>query len=168
MLNLGRVCPWDMSLRLDGGRFHRVLGCFQSAPFGEELRDRLEVISPTEVRLRGATTRQHAFAEDPTKAVVCELEGGPETTLTLELREPVAKTIHAKLADLVDDNLVEFTGAFTTESLIISRLVGPSEYSATIRWHDRRHAATGKPDWYYVRVSQHNQHMAWSSPIWIT
>ena len=165
-LNLARVCPWDMSLRLDGGKFHRVLGCFQSAPFGEELRDRLEVLSATEVRLRGPTTREHAFAEDPTKAVVCELEGGPETTVTLELREPVAKTIHAKLSELLDDNVVEFTGGFTTESLIINRLVGPSEYSATVRWHDRRRPGT-TPDWYYVRVTQHNGHMAWSSPIWV-
>ena len=40
-LDLGRVCPWDMTLRLKGGRFHRVLGCFQAAPFGEPLRDSL-------------------------------------------------------------------------------------------------------------------------------
>ena len=166
-LNLGRVCPWDMSLRLAGGRFHRVLGCFQSAPFGEELRDRLEVISATEVRLQSATTREHAVAEDPTKALVCELEGRPDATLTLELRQPVAKTISAKLADLLDDNVVEFTGGFTTESLILNRLVGPSEYSATIRWHDRRAAGTSASDWYYVRVVQHNQHLAWSSPIWV-
>ncbi len=156
-----------MSLRLSDGRFRRVLGCFQSAPFGEELRDRLRVISETEIQLQSFTTREHCYAEDPTKAVVCELEGGADTTLTLELHKPTEKTVHAKLADLVDDNVVDFTGAFTTESLIVHRLVGPSEYSATIRWHDRRKAAAENPDWYYVRVTQHNQQMAWSSPIWV-
>ncbi len=166
-LDLGRVCPWDMSLRLSGGRFHRVLGCFQAAPFGEDLRDRLRVVSESEVRLQSFTTREHCFAEDPTKSIVCELEGGPEAVLTLELRQPTAKTIRAPLAGLVDDNVVEFTGAFTTESLIVNRLVAPSEYSATIRWHDRARKKSATPDWYYVRVTQHNQHLAWSSPIWV-
>jgi hypothetical protein len=119
------------------------------------------------VRLQAFTTREHAFAEDPTKSIVCELEGGPETTLALQLRKPSEKVVHAKLADLVDDNVVEFTGGFTTESLIVNRLVGPSEYAATIRWHDRAPADSQGPDWYYVRVTQHNQHLAWSSPIWV-
>lgn len=166
-LNLGRICPWDMTLRMAGGRFHRVLGCFQAAPFGEELRDSIQVVSDTEVRVQSHTTREHAFAEDPTKSLVCELEGGPDAVLSLELREPVAKRVEARLADLIDDNRVEFTGAFTTESFIINRLVGPSEYSATIRWQDRRREKSPHADWYYVRVTQHNGHMAWSSPVWV-
>lgn len=166
-LNLGRVCQWDLSLRLANGRFQRALGCFQSAPFGEELRDNLQIVSDSEIRLQAFTTREHCFAEDPTKSLVCELEGGPETTLTLELRKPVEKTLRARLTDLVDDNLVDFTGGFTTESLIVGRLVGPSEYSATIRWHDRGRTRAAELDWYYVRVTQHNQHQAWSSPIWV-
>ena len=75
--------------------------------------------------------------------------------------------VRARLADLATDNVVEFTGGFTTESFIISRLVGPSEYSATIRWHDRATANRPGPDWYYVRATQHNGHIAWSSPIWV-
>jgi hypothetical protein len=156
-----------MTLRISGGRFHRVLGCFQAAPFDEKLRDRLQVISESQVRLRAFTTREHCFAEDPTKALVCELEGGPDAVLSIELGEPAAKTVQARLADLIEDNVVEFTGGFTTESFIIHRLVGPSEYSATVRWHDRARHKAALPDWYYVRVMQHNGHLAWSSPIWI-
>jgi hypothetical protein len=166
-LNLARVCPWDMTLRIAGGKFHRVLGCFQCAPFGEELRDRLRPVSDNEVQLRSHTTREHCYGEDPTKSVICELEGPPEAVLSLELREPAAKTISAPLSALVDDNVVEFTGGFTTESLIVNRLVGPSEYSATIRWQDRKRDKSATPDWYYVRATQHNGHMAWSSPIWV-
>ena len=40
------------------------------------------------------------------------------------------------------------------------------EYSATVRWNDRRDPDDG-PDWYYVRVTQHNGHVAWSSPVWV-
>ena len=38
--------------------------------------------------------------------------------------------------------------------------------SASLRWNDPRPKAK-EPDWYYVRVTQHNGHMAWSSPIWV-
>jgi hypothetical protein len=165
-LGLGRTCPWDMVVTLQGGKIHRALGCFQSAPFAEELRDKLQVVSPTEVRLQSPTTRVDCFAEDPTKSLVLELEGGPDAVLSVLLRSPAEKELRARLADLVEENVVEFTGGFTTESLIIHRLVGPSEYSATIRWTDRRQEAK-KPDWYYVRVTQHNGQMAWSSPIWV-
>jgi hypothetical protein len=165
-LNLARVCPWDMTLRITGGRFHRALACFQAVPFGEELRDRLRVVSDTELVLQAFTTREHCFAEDPTKSVICELEGGPDAVLSLELRQPSQQTTSARLADLLKDNLGDFTGAFTTESFIIGRLVGPSEYSAAIRWQDRAGKRTG-PDWYYIRATQHNGHMAWSSPIWV-
>ena len=45
-------------------------------------------------------------------------------------------------------------------------LVGPSESSATLRWHDRR-PGRGSADWDYVRVLQNNNQMAWSSPVFI-
>ncbi|REK11876.1 MAG: hypothetical protein DWQ37_12700 [Planctomycetota bacterium] len=166
-LDLGRVGPWDMTLRIRGGKFHRVLGCFQCAPFGEDLRDRLRAVSESEVQVRSFTTREQCYAEDPTKAIVCELEGQPDAVLSLELREPAAKTVSTPLSALVGDNLVDFTGGFTTESFILGPLVGPSEFSATIRWHDKSRGKSDAPDWYYVRATQHNGHMAWSSPIWV-
>jgi hypothetical protein len=70
------------------------------------------------------------------------------------------------LRQLQRDNTIHFTGGFTTESYMLSRLVGPSESSAALTWHDRRQNQT-RPDWYYVRVMQHNNHFAWSSPIWV-
>jgi hypothetical protein len=165
-LDLGHTCLWEMVIRIDGGRFRRVIPCFQSAPFEEELRDRLRAVSPTEIRLRSYTSRVKCFAEDPTKAVVCELEGGPDAELSVELNKPVQQVVQARLGDLVEDNAVTFTGAFTSESYIIHRLVGPGEYSADVRFHDRRDPGRGA-DWYYVRVTEKNGHMAWSSPIWV-
>jgi hypothetical protein len=155
-----------MSIHLDGGQFLGVTPCFQAAPFGEDLRDRLRIVSPREIQLQSPTTRDQAFAEDPTKALVCELEGGPESVLTVRLRRPIEQEVRARLADLVEDNVVSFAGPFTSESYIIHRLVGPDEFAATVRWEDRRPVGHG-PDWYYVRASQQNGQMAWSSPIWV-
>lgn len=69
------------------------------------------------------------------------------------------------LRDLQNGNQVHFTGTFTAESFMLERLVGPSERSASLRWKDSRSA--DNTDYYYVRVQQHNGHMAWSSPIWV-
>jgi len=164
-LDLGSTCLWDMTVTIEGGRFRGAVPCFQSGPFEEELRDRLQVVSPTEIRLQSYTSRVKCYAEDPTKALVCELEGGPNAVLSVRLAKPVEQILSARLGDLVDDNRIGFTGVFTSESYVLHRLVGPAEYAADIRFHDRR--KTQGPDWYYVRVTATNGQMAWSSPIWV-
>ena len=123
------------------------------------------MVSEKELHLTSPTTRVKAYGEDPTKALVMDLEGGPEAVLTAQLKKPVKQTVQARLKDLIDDNLVTFTGVFTSESFIVERLVSPKEYAATLRWTDRGKGSDA--DWYYVRVTQHNGHMAWSSPIWV-
>jgi hypothetical protein len=108
-----------------------------------------------------------AFAEDPTKALILDIDAAsPDAALTIELRRPNAQTVSARLTDLQQDNQIHFTGGFTAESFLLERLVGPSECSARLSWSDRRPERT-EADWYYVRVLQHNNHMAWSSPIWV-
>jgi hypothetical protein len=165
-LALDRICEWDLSIRIQGGTFERASGCFQHAPFGEALRDKLTMISPTELRLQSPTTRPGGYREDPTKAIVIDLEGRPEAELVVELRQPVAQTVVAKLRDLVENNVVTITGRFPSESFIIERLVGPSESNARIRWQDRRPRGAAA-DYYYVRARQLNGHVAWASPIWV-
>jgi hypothetical protein len=41
-LGLDTLCQWDMNVRIEGGRFLQVVPCWQSGPFHEELRYRLE------------------------------------------------------------------------------------------------------------------------------
>jgi hypothetical protein len=129
------------------------------------LRDQLRAASERELHLKSFTSRDECYAEDPTKSLLLEVEGQAETRLTLHLRSPVEQTVSARLADLRDENIVRFTGGFTSESYIINRLISPSEYSASVMWSDPRPGSP--PDWYYVRVTQHNGQLAWSSPIWV-
>ena len=42
----------------------------------------------------------------------------------------------------------------------------PKDYEARISW-DEVVPDASKPDWYYVRVTQDNGQLAWSSPVWI-
>jgi len=164
-LNMGRICHWDMTIKLEKGRFTKALRCFQSAPFEETLRDRMRIVSPQEIHLQSNTTRENCYGEDPTKAVILALDAEPEAVLEVELRQPAKQVIRTKLSKLLENNVVTFTGPFTSESFIIHRLVTPDESSASIRWQDR--VSPKGPDCYYVRVTQANGHLAWSSPIWL-
>jgi len=166
-LNLGRVCPWDMTVTIDGGKFTQAWGRFQCAPSEEELRDKLHMVSDREIHLASNTTRVECYGEDPTKSLVYEVEAQPDAVLTVRLKQPAEQTVRAPLAKLIEENVVTFTGVFTSESFIVERLVQPAEYTAQIRWNDRRPNAGDGTDWYYVRVRQHNGQMAWSSPIWV-
>jgi hypothetical protein len=154
-----------MRLSLDGGRFVKALPCYQSGPYEEHLRDQLRAVSERELHLKSFTSRVECYAEDPTKSLLLEIEGQAETRLTLHLRSPVEQSVSARLVDLKEENIVRFTGGFTSESYIVNRLVAPSEYSASVKWSDPRPGSP--PDWYYVRVTQHNGQLAWSSPIWV-
>jgi len=190
-LDLGRVCDWDMDLHIEGGSFVNAIPCFQAGPFDEKRRDKLRVVDPQHLQLKSHTARVDAFAEDPTKAVILEIDAShPDASLTIDMHSPKAERITTPLRDLQEDNQVRFTGTFTAESFALERLVGPSERSAThrqaatprplsderlvgpsersatLRWQDKR-SDRKQADWYYVRVQQHNGHMAWSSPVWI-
>ncbi len=165
-LDLGQTCQWDFTIGIHNGRFLRAVPCFQSGPFEEHLRDELRVASPHKVVLRSYTSRLKCFAEDPTKAIVCEFDGGPDAILSVRLNAPAQREIRAPLATLTKDNVVTFMGGFTTESVIIHPLIGPASYDATVRYCDKR-TSNGNEDWYYVRVTETNGQMAWSSPIWV-
>ncbi len=164
-LDLERVCSWEMSVRIRKGRFLGLDRCFQSGPYVEELRDRARQTGEREIRLSSFTSRRQAYLEDPTKAVVLDLEADAEAVLEIELRKPAAMTVEVPVRELLRDNRVTFTGVFTSESFVIHRLVGPEESSARVRWEDTRPAAG--PEAYFVRVRQHNNHWAWTSPIWV-
>lgn len=165
-LDLGRTCRWDFRVKIDGGRFVRAIPCFQSGPYEEDLRDSLRIVSPTEIHVQSYTSRVRCYAEDPTKAMVCELEGTPESVMSVEMRTPVTQKVRRRLSELVRDNLITFTGGFTSESYVLHRLIGPARYETTVRFHDKARAGE-QTDWYDVRVIQENGHMAWSSPIWV-
>ena len=165
-LDLERVCEWDMHVHIDGGRFLGFERCFQSGPFGEEIVDHAHQISDREIELHSFTSRREAYLQDPTKALILEMQANRNAHLEIQLRRPVELTRRVAVADLVDGNDVTFTGVFTSESLQLHRLVFPEESCCAIRWDEVRPATAG-PDRYHVRVKLHNGHYAWSSPVWV-
>jgi hypothetical protein len=157
---------YDMSLRIENGRFAGVERCFQSGPYVEDLRDILRQVSDQELHLRSFTSRKQAYLEDPTKAIICSLDADPNAKLVFTFKKPAELTVEVPVQELIHDNRIAFTGVFTTESFVIHRLVSEQASKAQVRWEDAR-SDKRTADQYHIRVRQHSNHWAWSSPIWV-
>jgi len=164
-LDMARVCDWDGVITLSGGKLLSVTPCFQSGPYDENRRNRILSRTEDSCRFQLYTSRKQAFEERATNAVLLRIAGGAEAKLKLRLTKPSKLELSRKLGELAEDNEVEFTGPFTSESLIAHRLVMPGEYRACARFVNR--GEKGTTDWYYVRVTQANGHQAWCSPVWV-
>lgn len=164
-LSMPRTCDWEMELRLDGATIVNAVPAWQAAPYEEDRRDRVLERSDTVCRWQSFTAREGALAEDPTKRMYFEIAGPADAQVTLRVTRPSSLTIERTLGELAAQSETAFTGAFTTENVQIDRLVLPESYEASLEIEDE---GSGEgADYYYVRVTQANGQMAWSSPVWV-
>lgn len=165
-LDMARTADWSGEVRVEGGRLVKATPCFQSGPYEEEKRDRLTQVGDAGVQFESYTSRRDALGEDATKGVILEIDGAPETRLTIEGGEPGPYRIECALAELMRHSISRFTGPFTSESVLVHRLLTPPSYTLDFTWTDAREERPDG-DFYLVRVTQANGHMAWGSPIWL-
>ncbi|MCP5110173.1 MAG: hypothetical protein GY953_04995, partial [bacterium] len=164
-LGMARVCDWDVTATIRGGKLLSATPCLQAGPYEEDRRNRIVDRSETSCRFQLYTSRLDAFEERATNAMVLHITGGRDATLELKLTKPSQMSVNRKLGELAQHNEVEFTGPFTSESFIIHRLVLPSMFRTRFRHTDK--GKRGQTDWYYARVTQANGHQAWASPFWV-
>jgi len=164
-LAMPRTCDWEMTVSLEGATIRDAVAAWQSGPYDEGRRDRVLQRSGSACRWRSFTAREGAFAEDPTKRMYFDIQGPSDARLRLQVTRPVPLTIERTLGELARRSVTEFTGPFTSENVQIERLVLPASYETGIEIEDE---GSGEgTDYYYVRVTQANGQMAWSSPIWV-
>jgi len=111
------------------------------------------------------TSRKQAYEERATNAVILEIQGSPETMLNLSSKKPTTMRIEKRLKELAESSDVFFTGPFTSESILMHRLVFKENYFTEFSFTEQLTADS--TDWYYARVVQTNGSLAWSSPIWV-
>ena len=161
-----RTADWDFRMELTGDT--RILAhqpCLQSAPFDEDRRHRIEPGGPQEFHWVSYTSRAGACRENPNNAMVFELDGRPDDHVRLSLTAPAEMELEYSLAELAESSRVEFTGDFPCESFLVHRLVPSAMYAGGFKLDDSP-GGEGE-DFYYVRVTEANGHMAWASPIWV-
>jgi hypothetical protein len=165
-LEMARTADWEGEIRIEGGRLLNATACFQSGPFDETRRDRLIDVSESGLGFTSFTSRRDAFQEDATKGVILELDGQPSTHVKLRLEKPAPGVVECTLDRLMHGSVSHFSGPFTSESVLIHRLLVPRSYCLDFTWTDQSDEPQ-RTDYYMVRVAQANGHMAWSSPVWV-
>ncbi len=167
-LNMTRTCDWDIRIQIEGGRIEAHQTCFQPGPLDEERRDKILERSDRHIRLKSFTALRQQIEDISTKGIVLRVRGGPETTITISLESPTRVSLTQKFSDLAESNEMLWTGDFPKESALLHRLVFEEHYRTEFTVDDVDGPDRGKgADWYYVRVVQANNQLAWSSPIWV-
>jgi len=164
-LDMTRVCDWDINITLEGGLLENVQTCFQAGPLDETRRDKILERSGKHLRVQSFTALRQQFEDISTKAVVLKIRGGPDTRVKITLRKPTDVSLSQTFSQLAQSGEMLFTGDFPKESAMVHRLV----------FHDHYHTSYNVPDtddgkalnWYYLRATQANNQIAWSSPIWV-
>jgi hypothetical protein len=166
VLGIGGTADWDIRLSIDSGSIEAVHPCFTSGPLEEDRRDRIVSHTEREVRVKSHTALKQQFESHSQKAVVLRVQGGPETRLTVNTAAPNSDTeMTCSLAELAESNEMLFTAPFPMESAMLHRVVFPERHRTSFTVTD---TASGEgDDFYYVRVFQANEQLAWSSPIWV-
>ena len=164
-LNMARVCDWQFRVNVSDGKIISASPCFQSGPFDEERRNKIMTIDDKSCEVISYTSRMQAYEEKATNSIILEILGSPKTKLTIALNQPVQMTITKSLEQLAESSDTTFTGPFTSESMLLHRIVFSENYRTEFEFTDKPRAE--KTDWYYVRVVQSNGSLAWSSPIFL-
>jgi hypothetical protein len=162
-LDKPRTIDWRFALKVENGTLLRHYPCLASHPYDEERRHRFEGAQNT-LGVTSYTSRSGAFGGNPNQAVVLEIDAKAGASLGLGLTEPCVREQKIALSDLATKSVEGHTGAYPSESYQVHRLVPAalSKLSKTVSL-DVGDEAT----FIYLRVTQRNGHMAWSSPVFI-
>ncbi|MGH8020301.1 MAG: DUF3604 domain-containing protein [Opitutaceae bacterium] len=161
-----RTADWKVEIRLKGASITAWQPAFQTAPFDEERRHAVELADNRHVALRSYTSRTGAFLEAPTNALVLEIQAAADDEILLDFSEPEEKHFRYRLGDLFSNSRVGFMADFPCESFLLHRLVPEQDYRISVEFEDSAGPGEGE-DHYYVRVTQANNQLGWSSPIWV-
>ena len=165
-LGSGGFFDWAGAMRVRGGDIRRAIPLFQCADHDEERRNLITDLSDRECAWRSYTTRTNAWKGIATNSIVFEVEGDADTALAFEFECDGSAAFEVKLGELLRGNVVRKTSSvFTAPSILISRALTPAEYVVSGSFEDDRPGR--EADAYYLRVTQRNGQMAWTSPVFV-
>lgn len=159
--------PWQAEgkLSLQGGNILSAVPCF-AAPGPNELT----LDAGNSAAWKSVTIGNSIFdwkigryAREGTNSIVFTIQGNGKTILELKLN---GRIFRYSLADLMQGSRVELTRGPFDQKVKFHEPISEDQYYKSINFTDTAsHGA--KQDFYYVRITQANGQMAWSSPIWV-
>ena len=162
-LDTPRTVDWDFNIQLHHMTMNRHFPCLVSNPFDEDRRHCFSAQNG-QLSVHSYSSRREAFNGNPNQAVVMELTGGPESALALTMTSPAQQSQYLSMAELAERSREFHTGPYPSESYQFHRLVPryKSHMAETIKI-----PIEGKRSNIYLRVTQKNGQMAWSSPVFV-
>ncbi|TLM86266.1 DUF3604 domain-containing protein [Pseudarthrobacter sp. NamE2] len=167
---IGVKTAWDVELEVLGGRITavepRLHGNDVVAPSNSiegkcsfsawrQIDDHRLVFS---TETRGNPT----VMTDATQQLALHVTGDDHTVLLGKFN---GVEMRHSIAELLQGSRAGYTGGFLSGGILIHRASPRSSRQVQLELLD---SGTGGPrDWYYVRVRQHNDQYAWSSPTWV-
>jgi len=180
-----QIHDWQGTVQVGGGEFRKVVPCFASDPFDEHRRKR--IISSDTDRCsweshtsRGGifTTRNSNTVSSANDAVCFEVKGDRDTRIDIEMSCHAGNSIVATSADWgVANHRGTIQKGVTVGELLDGRVAipmgKPSSWIVAHKAFTRRRLTCSESlilkdfqsGYVYLRVTQANGQMAWSSPV---
>lgn len=166
---VGVDTAWDVEIEVDGGRIDavepRLHGYDVVAPSAAEPEhyafSSWEQLDERHVTLNTRTNGNPNVMTDATQRIALHLTGDDRTTVRARING--REVVHT-VGELLAGPRVGFLGGFISGGYVFER-AEPSS-ALDLEWAVEDEGTDAAEDWYYVRVRQHNEQYAWSSPIW--
>ncbi len=163
-LDKARVVDWAFEIEFEGTALRRHFPCLTSGPFDENRRHRLTPVG-TGLSVTSYSSRLEPSMGNPNQAVVMALEdAAADATVTVRMSHPVEMVRQFQIADLSKGSAEVHTGGYPSESFQMHRIV-PAKLSR-VKGQTAVPVPKG-PSYIYLRVTQKNGQMAWSSPVFL-
>lgn len=159
--------PWNVELQVAGGRLHAVEPRLRGygptdAPDTDEFSYSTWRRSENCVQLQTRTRRNPSLHTAATEGVALEIEGDAATRVLATINDG---KYTVTLGELFTGARTFYLGGFVSPAVCFHRAAPHAAYTHRFAFLHRSESA--ERDWYYVRVRQHNNQYAWSSPIWV-
>lgn len=168
---VGVTVDWDVELEVVGGRISAVEPRFH----GNDIVEPSENDEPEEfsfsswtqhdeqrVSLQTRSQGNPTVMTDATQRFALHVFGDESTELIARVN---GEELRYNVAELLRGPRVSYLGGFLTGAFVFDRAEPSSSLDLNFSVEDAGSGAD--EDWYYVRVRQHNDQYAWSSPIWV-
>lgn len=166
---------WTAKAQVSGGKLLSADSCFRGQsvlapepgmrenPNINKLGN--QIVEQTEAALAWTcTTFQNPSTLHPaTAAVVLEIEGGQDTTLTVEANG-MEKQI--SLGELLEGSCSMHIQPYNSEAMLIHRAVPETSYKVHLEWTDAEKEL--ETDAYHAEIRQANNQFAWISPVFVS
>jgi Protein of unknown function (DUF3604) len=161
---------WNVELEVLGGRIDavepRLRGHDVVAPSDEEPAEyafsQWEQTDAAHVRFTTRTAGNPTVRTDATQRMALHVTGDVDTVVRARIN---GREVRHRIGELLDGPRVGFTGGFVSPSFVFER-AEPADALA-VEWSTVDRDGAGADAWYYVRVRQHDDEYAWSSPTWV-